>query len=297
MEILPKIHQKNKRPLAGNQHRCPHEPQNQSDLRRSGPCGHGLAAARVTYSLYDIQIKNGDTYRQLAAKQQLLDTTIKATRGEIYDTSGITLASTSVVWTIWADPDNSKILYATTGKDEDAVRTLDTAMCAEVSRELTLRLLSGDGESLDAVDTSSEAYQTQYQKVYDALSKTDTKYQVLATKVNNAVKLSIESYVSQFNKAHKRATETSRKGNISVGSEKSFQRNYPYGAFAAAVLGFTDADGIGTYGLEKSYQSTLAGVDGRHHYPAAMPTATPLRTRMPPPLQPRMAPIWCFRWM
>ena len=32
---------KNKRPLAGNQHRCPHEPQNQSDLRRSGPCGHG----------------------------------------------------------------------------------------------------------------------------------------------------------------------------------------------------------------------------------------------------------------
>ena len=45
----------------------------------------GLAAARVTYSLYDIQIKNGDTYRQLAAKQQLLDTTIKATRGEIYD--------------------------------------------------------------------------------------------------------------------------------------------------------------------------------------------------------------------
>ena len=142
-------------------------------------------------------------------------------------------------------------------------RTLDTAMCAEVRRKLTLRLLSGDGESLDAVDTSSEAYQTQYQKVYDALSKMDTKYQVLATKVNNAVKLSIESYVSQFNKAHKRATETSRKGNISVGSEKSFQRNYPYGAFAAAVLGFTDADGIGTYGLEKSYQSTLAGVDGR----------------------------------
>ena len=223
----------------------------------------GLAAARVTYSLYDIQIKNGDTYRQLAAKQQLLDTTIKATRGEIYDTSGITLASTSVVWTIWADPDNSKILYTTTGKDGEAARTLDTAMCAEVSRELTLRLLSGDGESLDAVDTSSEAYQTQYQKVYDALSKTDTRYQVLATKVNNAVKLSIESYVSQFNKAHKRATETSRKGNISVGSEKSFQRNYPYGAFAAAVLGFTDADGIGTYGLEKSYQSTLAGVDGR----------------------------------
>ena len=77
------------------------------------------------------------------------------------------------------------------------------------------------------------------------------------------MKLSIEKYVTSFNKTHKKATDTSRKGRISVSSEKSFQRNYPYGAFAAAVLGFTDADGVGTYGLEKSYQSTLAGVDGR----------------------------------
>ncbi len=94
--------------------------------------------------------------------------------------------------------------------------------------------------------------------------RTVTKYQVLATKVNNAVKLSIESYVFPFKKAHKRDTgDLTAKGNISVGCVKSFQRNYPYGAFAAAVLGFTDADGMVLYGLEKSYQSTLAGVDGR----------------------------------
>ena len=70
-----------------------------------------VAAAIVIHSLYVIQIKNGATYRQYAAQQQLMDTTIKATRGEIYDASGITLASTSVVWTIWADPSYSSILY------------------------------------------------------------------------------------------------------------------------------------------------------------------------------------------
>lgn len=223
-----------------------------------------VAAAIVIRSLYNIQIIHGAEYRQYAAQQQLLDTTIKATRGEIYDASGITLASTSVVWTIWADPSYSSILYTSKTNDDDTVtKTLDPAMCAEVSRELTLRLLSGDGESLDSVDTSSAEYQQQYQTVYDALSRLDFAYVTLATKVNNAVKLSIEKYVTSFNKAHKKATDTSRKGRISVSSEKSFQRNYPYGAFAAAVLGFTDADGIGTYGLEKSYQSTLAGVDGR----------------------------------
>ena len=223
-----------------------------------------VAAAIVIRSLYNIQIIHGAEYRQYAAQQQLLDTTIKATRGEIYDASGITLASTSVVWTIWADPSYSSILYTSKTNDDDTVtKTLDPAMCAEVSRELTLRLLYGDGESLDSVDTSSAEYQQQYQPVYDALSRLDSAYVTLATKVNNAVKLSIEKYVTSFNKTHKKATDTSRKGRISVSSEKSFQRNYPYGAFAAAVLGFTDADGVGTYGLEKSYQSTLAGVDGR----------------------------------
>lgn len=153
-----------------------------------------VAAAIVIRSLYNIQIIHGAEYRQYAAQQQLLDTTIKATRGEIYDASGITLASTSVVWTIWADPSYSSILYTSKTNDDDTVtKTLDPAMCAEVSRELTLRLLSGDGESLDSVDTSSAEYQQQYQTVYDALSRLDSAYVTLATKVNNAVKLSIEN--------------------------------------------------------------------------------------------------------
>ena len=44
-----------------------------------------VAAAIVIRSLYNIQIIHGAEYRQYAAQQQLLDTTIKATRGEIYD--------------------------------------------------------------------------------------------------------------------------------------------------------------------------------------------------------------------
>ena len=223
-----------------------------------------LVAGYIIFRLYDIQIRNGDKYRQLAAQQQLQDTTIKAVRGEIYDTSGITLASTSRVWNIWVDPKDSKVLYTETKVDEEnTIKTVDTAVCEELSRELTLRILSEDGESLDAVDTTSEAYQTQYDKIYKALTQNDSQYQVLATKMNNAIKESVEKYVEAFNKLHRNPEDGLHKGTVSIGYEKTFQRKYPYGAFAAAVLGFTDADGIGTYGLEKSYQSTLAGVDGR----------------------------------
>ena len=192
------------------------------------------AAGIVTYSLYKIQIEQGATFRQYAAEQQLLDSTIQATRGEIYDASGITLASTSVVWTIWADPSYSTALFTSQTAEEtgEVLKTVDETTLAEVSRQITLRLLSGDGESLDRVDTSSAEYQTQYQTVHDALAKNTSSYQVLATKVNNAVKLSIEKYVSTYNKEHTKAKTlgdgtTIRKGRVSISSSKSFQRDYP----------------------------------------------------------------------
>lgn len=224
-----------------------------------------LATAIVVGSLYNIQIRNGEMYSRYASDQQLLDTSIQATRGEIYDATGKVLASTSVVWDIWCDPSYSTALYdsqtiTSTNADgeevESTVRTLDAAACGEISRELTLRLLSGDGVSLDQVDTASAAYAQQYEAVYSALSEIDSSYQVLAEKVNNAVKESIEKYVSDRN-----AIKGS--GRLSLSSSRTYQRNYPYGAFAASVLGFTNADGEGFYGLEKSYDDILSGTDGR----------------------------------
>ena len=45
--------------------------------------------------------------------------------------------------------------------------------------------------------------------------------------------------------------------------EEDTRRYYPYGNFAATVLGFTNNDNVGAYGLESYYNNVLAGTPGR----------------------------------
>ena len=54
-----------------------------------------------------------------------------------------------------------------------------------------------------------------------------------------------------------------KKIKVSLSLETVDSREYPYGAFMASVLGFCNDDGEGFYGLEKYYNDTLAGQDGR----------------------------------
>lgn len=44
---------------------------------------------------------------------------------------------------------------------------------------------------------------------------------------------------------------------------ENYKRYYPFGAFAATVLGFTGTDSQGLAGIEAQYDSTLTGVDGK----------------------------------
>lgn len=222
--------------------------------------GFGL----LIWQLYNIQVVNGDYWRGLASQNQLKDTTLTATRGEIYDATGKTLASSSIVWDISCDPYDSKGLYTT---DEDTGATdLDEALCAEVSAGIARILIAGDGSYGENVDTTTAEFQEQYQYIYDRFSRIDTKYRLLAGKVDMPVAEAVEQYITEFNKSHTvKKTETTPGKTVSlvVSTTKTYKRNYPYGAFAASVIGFCDDAGTGTYGLEKSYDEVLAGVNGR----------------------------------
>lgn len=47
--------------------------------------------------------------------------------------------------------------------------------------------------------------------------------------------------------------------------EEDYVRKYPYNSLASDVIGFSNADDVGTIGLEASYNAILNGVDGREY--------------------------------
>ncbi len=78
----------------------------------------------------------------------------------------------------------------------------------------------------------------------------DTRYYILQTQVEKSDADEILAYFDEL-------------GLSFIGTESTTKRYYPQNELAAAVIGFTNGDGDGQYGLEYQYDEYLAGVDGR----------------------------------
>ncbi len=189
-----------------------------------------LGACVLIGRLYWLQIVKHDEYRIQAANQQLKDVAVTPTRGQIYDATGKVLAKSSIVWTIAADPSQISALKAAEGDERSA----------EVRRTERVRTVSADVAGMLGLDE---------QEVYDKLIDTESQYEVLAKQVDKPIADQVREYAN--------------KNGLPITITQDTKREYPYGAFAASVLGFMHADGYGFYGLESYYEETLAGTPGR----------------------------------
>ncbi len=212
------------------------------------------------WRLYVLQIVDTDYYTQLAREQQLKDEVVTADRGAIYDATGKVLAFSSVVWDVSCDPKSSKGLYTAavvnseTG-EEITPAILNESVCAAVSDGVARILLANDGTYGEDIDPTSEEYLTEYEYIYARFSQVTSYYRSLAKKVDLPVAEALEAFIADYNKANGTS--------IVLSLVETTKRTYPYGAFAASVLGFCNDDGDGMYGLEKSYDDVLSGTDGR----------------------------------
>ncbi len=105
-------------------------------------------------------------------------------------------------------------------------------------------------DTLDKVATDlAELLEIDKQGILDAAAKKQHYYWVIKRRVDRAVTDQVLEYVTD--------------NNISgVFLEQDTKRFYRYGSLASTVLGFTNYDGDGAYGLEAYYNKTLSGTSG-----------------------------------
>ncbi len=99
------------------------------------------------------------------------------------------------------------------------------------------------------ISTLVEILEIKRESIESKLDK-NTGYEILKRKVDKIV-------------ADKIINFTSENGIACIGADPDTKRFYPQNDLAASVIGFTNYDGIGIYGLEKQYNEYLTGVNGR----------------------------------
>lgn len=178
----------------------------------------------ICFNLFNISVLKSEYYRAKANNQQLDSFPISANRGTIYDTNGKILAQSSTVWDVIITP--SDIAQFDPDKTE--------AICRKLS----------------------DICQVDYDTLLDACSKDKNEKFLRYYVVKRKVDKDVVDEISKFKTENKLAL-------YSVYTVENTKRDYPNDSLAASVIGFTNFDGDGVYGVEAYYDDYLQGVDGK----------------------------------
>lgn len=184
-----------------------------------------------------IEHTSGKKYEKKVLSQQKYDSTvIPYQRGNITDCKGTILATSVDVYNVILD---CKVLNSDSADIDPTIDALIT--CFPQLNETDLRNLITD--------------------------KPKSQYNVLAKKLSyEEIQAFEDLQAAEKETSDKKNSDAEKKGKINgVWFEKEYQREYPYGSLASAVVGFTTSGNLGMNGVENSYNSVLNGTNGREY--------------------------------
>lgn len=184
-----------------------------------------------------IEHTSGKKYEKKVLSQQKYDSTvIPYQRGNITDCKGTILATSVDVYNVILD---CKVLNSDSADIDPTIDALIT--CFPQLNETDLRNLITD--------------------------KPKSQYNVLAKKLSyEEIRTFEDMQAAEKETSDKKSGDAEKKGKINgVWFEKEYQREYPYGSLASAVIGFTTSGNLGMNGVENSYNSVLNGTNGREY--------------------------------
>jgi len=212
-----------------------------------------LATIGLIVKLGFIQIIDGEEYKKQAMENWSRDITISAKRGTIYDAKGKKLSvsvNSSTVVCIPADVKKGNLSANEDTSDAEEDGGFLTGLLKKLNKSISKNTA---GESIpintrtpeETAKILAEILEMDYDEV---LSRITSDYSYVA----------IKRWITEEQAQKIREQELS---GISVIEDN--KRVYPYGDFAPYVLGFTNIDQDGLYGVEATYNEYLTGIPGR----------------------------------
>ena len=189
----------------------------------------------VVVNLFNWSVVRGEEMEGRAARQQLSDSTIKATRGTIYDTNMNVLAQSATAWNVIIDPatideefDKQIASAQENGQQVPTKESLQQQMASDLAGALGLNV----------------------EDVLEQMSYTNRRYRKIADRADRSAINALLEVLDE-------------KDYVGVSTEVSTKRYYPYSTLASSVIGFCNSEDTGIYGLEAQYDDVLSGTDGR----------------------------------
>ncbi len=202
----------------------------------------------VGYFLLKYSVLDGDKWRVLANNQQMSSVTIQASRGSILDTNGTVLAQSSTVWDVIISPQD--IAEA----NEKAYKEYQEELAEATEKGETLPEPYVDRAKL-ICQKLSEVLEVDYSKILTATENLKSQHYVVKRKVEKPEVNEITLFMAD------NGIDTD-----SVFMEQTSKRYYPNSSLASNIIGFTNYEGHGVYGLEAYYDDYLSGTDGKAVY-------------------------------
>ncbi len=203
-----------------------------------------LFCGAVIANLFKVAVIDHSKYESLANNYHFGTMTLDARRGGIYDATGTPLAWSATVYNVYIDP----TLFRDEMEDVEAANEKKRAAAAEKG-EVADNLINIENLKISIANYLAGKLDIEAAEVIESYDR-DGGYYVLQTQVEKKTADEIIAYFSEMNL-------------VSFATEPTTKRYYPQDELAASVIGFTNSDGAGQYGLEYQYDEYLAGVDGR----------------------------------
>ena len=210
-----------------------------------------LIAAWVVGRLASYQIKNHDYDQSKVLNQLTIQTEVTPERGTITDRNGNILATNITVYNVILSPYD-----IITHMQKDSEKNSDNDPENDVHYEYTDSDygINYSGRQLDDMiaEVLSKYLDVDKSSILEKAAKVNRYYEVVKKNVDADIAEKIETFIAQFDL---------KKDIYFVASSK---RYYPKGDLACHVIGFTNSDGVGIYGLEAYYNNLLEGTSGRY---------------------------------